>query len=120
MTTWITLVDPKDDILKVLCHYLFLLRYTSVKKCDNNNGTLADRHRKTKMLDCKFQIHRISGYSYTSHSSFYEGLPWGLWPMHLIAYDHLCLHIFVQNFEPCTIRSVPRTIHHHQGYTYRS
>ena len=28
MTTWMTLVDPKDHILKVSCHYLyFWLRY---------------------------------------------------------------------------------------------
>ena len=31
MTTWIILVDPKDHILKVLCHYLyFQLSYSDL------------------------------------------------------------------------------------------
>ena len=36
MTSWMTLVDPKDHILKVLCHYLyFWLRYMGVNKAYN-------------------------------------------------------------------------------------
>ena len=36
MTSWMTLVNPKDLILKVLCHYLyFWLRYMGVNKASN-------------------------------------------------------------------------------------
>ena len=34
LATWMTLVDPKDHILKVLCHYLyFWLRYKDLLSC---------------------------------------------------------------------------------------
>ena len=36
MMSWMTLVNPKDLILKVLCHYLyFWLRYMGVNKASN-------------------------------------------------------------------------------------
>ena len=37
LTSWMTLVDPKDHILKVSCHYLyFWLRYKGVTKHNKN------------------------------------------------------------------------------------
>ena len=57
MTSWMTLVEPKDHILKVSCHYLyFWQRYKGVTKRDKN---VTDRQRdrqRDKGTQLKFNI----------------------------------------------------------------
>ena len=57
MTTWMTLVDPKDHILKVLCHYLyFWLRYKDLLLFSKNvTDGQTDRHTDIQTLE-KFNI----------------------------------------------------------------
>jgi hypothetical protein len=55
MTLWMTLVDPKDHILKVSCHYLYSwLRYMGDIKCDKN--MMAGETDKETLLITQFLL----------------------------------------------------------------
>ena len=48
MMSWMTFIDPKDHILKVLCHYLyFWLRYKRDTKRDKNVTEDRQRDKET-------------------------------------------------------------------------
>ena len=54
MTSSMTLVDPKDHILKVSCHYLYILqRYKGVTK--RNKYVTEDRQTHTAQFQYRIQ-----------------------------------------------------------------